>query len=239
MKRYILLGIGIGIIFTNIVLSFVHGNKVDIDKLVEEEVQKRLKNIETYQKVDESFKEVIEDSEKNEEKLLEEEEPVVTTSEAISKEPEKEKEIEKQKFFSGDKGKNATNYIFIYHSNVEKNLLKIRNSLSDLLDTKIEVRGNKAYLFSRYPYNSENAKEILNIIRNDYNLKVKITTFPDIERLLNPPVAKESTKLEENKKIKQEEMKPEINGTAIKETTLKKVESELVQKVEEAKESVQ
>lgn len=243
MKRYILLGIGIGIIFTNIVLSFVHGNKVDIDKIVEAEVQKRLKNIETYQQVEESFKEVVKDSEKNEEKLLEEE-PLVTTSEAISKEAEKKIEVEKKKFFSGDKGKNATNYIFVYHSNVEKNLLKIKNNLSDLLDTKIEVRGDKAYLFSKYPYNGDNAKEILNIIKNDYNLKVKITTIQDIKRLLNPPTVKESMKSEENKEVvsktkQNEEVKQEANGTAIKETTLKKVESELVQKVEEIKESAQ
>ena len=39
MKRYILLGIWIGIIFTNIVLSFVHGNKVDIDKIVDEAIE--------------------------------------------------------------------------------------------------------------------------------------------------------------------------------------------------------
>lgn len=238
MKRYILLGIGIGIIFTNIILSFVHGNKVDIDKIVEAEVQKRLKNIETYQKVEESFKEVVKDSEKNEEKLLEEE-PLVITSEAISKEVEKSIEVEKKKFFSGDKGKSATNYIFVYHTTVEKNLLKIKKDLSELLDTKIELRGDKAYLFSKYPYNSQNAKEILSIIKNDYNLKVKVTTLPDIERLLNPPAVKDAIKPEENKKVKQEEIKVEINGTAIKETSLKKAEAEIVQKVEDVKESVQ
>lgn len=239
MKRYILLGIGIGIIFTNIVLSFVHGNKVDIDKIVEAEVQKRLKNIETYQKVEESFKEVVKDSEKNEEKLLEEVEPVLVTSEAISEEVEKEVEAEKKKFFSGDKGKSATNYIFIYHTTVEKSLLKIKKDLSELLDTKIELRGDKAYLFSKYPYNSQNAKEILSIIKNDYNLKVKVTTLPDIERLLNPPPVKDVIKPEENKKVKQEETKVEVNGTATKETSLKKVEAEIVQKMEDVKESVQ
>ena len=60
----------------------------------------------------------------------------------------------------------------------------------------------------------------------------------------NPPTVKESMKSEENKEVvsktkQSEEVKQEANGTAIKETTLKKVESELVQKVEEIKESAQ
>lgn len=245
MKRYILLGIGIGIIFTNIVLSFVHGNKVDIDKIVEAEVQRRLKNIETYQQVEESFKEVVVDSEENKEVVSQDESALSTTIEAISKEPEKVETTEVKKFFSGDKGKNATNYIFVYHTNSEKSLTKIKSSLSELLETKIEIRGAKAYLFSRYPYNSENAKELLNIIRNQYNLKVKITTIQDIKRLLDPPLIKETVKMndsnKETEKVKQNstEVKTGISETAIKETILKNVEAPLVQKPEEIKEKPQ
>ena len=60
MKRYILLGIGIGIIFTNIILSLIPKETVDINKIVEEEVQKRLKRVQSFEEVEKTFKEAIE-----------------------------------------------------------------------------------------------------------------------------------------------------------------------------------
>lgn len=60
MKRYILLGIGIGIIFTNILLSLVPKETVDINKIVEQEVEKRLKRIESFEEVEKTFKEAVE-----------------------------------------------------------------------------------------------------------------------------------------------------------------------------------
>ena len=60
------LGIGIGVIITNFFYSIVPNKDVNIDKLVEVEVQKRIKKIDEMQKVEESFKEVVKVEEKSE-----------------------------------------------------------------------------------------------------------------------------------------------------------------------------
>ena len=63
------LGIGIGVIITNFFYSIVPNKDVNIDKLVEVEVQKRIKKIDEMQKVEESFKEVVKVEEKKEEEI--------------------------------------------------------------------------------------------------------------------------------------------------------------------------
>jgi len=179
MKRYILLGIGIGIIFTNIVLSFVHGNKVDIDKIVEAEVQKRLKNIETYQKVEESFKEVVKDDKGT--TLLSSESGIEIDSEA-------------KVLFPGETGPGAIYYLYFYNTNVEKDLMEITKKVEELLLTKIEKKSNRAYLFSENKYTQASINELIEIVKKEYNLKARRVTEKERQELMEVSIKKTVTK---------------------------------------------
>ena len=179
MKRYILLGIGIGIIFTNIVLSFVHGNKVDIDKIVEAEVQKRLKNIETYQKVEESFKEVVKDDKGT--TLLSSESGIEIDSEA-------------KVLFPGETGPGAIYYLYFYNTNVEKDLMEITKKVEELLLTKIEKKSNRAYLFSENKYTQVSINELIEIVKKEYNLKARRVTEKERQELMEVSIKKTVTK---------------------------------------------
>lgn len=179
MKRYILLGIGIGIIFTNIVLSFVHGNKVDIDKVVEAEVQKRLKNIETYQKVEESFKEVVKDDKGT--TLLSSESGIEIDSEA-------------KVLFPGETGPGAIYYLYFYNTNVEKDLMEITKKVEELLLTKIEKKSNRAYLFSENKYTQVSINELIEIVKKEYNLKARRVTEKERQELMEVSIKKTVTK---------------------------------------------
>lgn len=178
MKRYILLGIGIGIIFTNIMFSFFKGENINIEKRVEEEVQKRLKNIENYQKVEESFREVVKKDE-------------MTTSQSIGQGVEEESV--NRVLFPGESGAGAIYYLYFYNTNVEKTLVETKKKLDELLDTKIEKKGNIAYLFSEHRYTSESIKELLEIIKNEYNLKVRRVTDNEMKQLMGVNVTKPKT----------------------------------------------
>ena len=152
MKRYILLGIGIGIIFTNIILSLIPKETVDINSIVEEEVQKRLKRVHSFEEVEKTFQEAV--------------------------------EIKSEKFnFPKDTKPNAIYYVLINKSKNNGDIIKFKDDLSSVLETKIELVGKESYLFSSYPYTKTVSDEILKYLDETYQIKGKIFKNTEYEKL--------------------------------------------------------
>lgn len=152
MKRYILLGIGIGIIFTNIILSLIPKETVDINSIVEEEVQKRLKRVHSFEEVEKTFQEAV--------------------------------EIKSEKLnFPKDTKPNAIYYVLVNKSKNNGDIIKFKDDLSSVLETKIELIGKESYLFSSYPYTKTVSDEILKYLNETYQIKGKIFKNTEYEKL--------------------------------------------------------
>lgn len=158
MKSYILLGIGIGMILTSIMFSFQPKEDIDISKLVEIEVQKRLKKIEELQEVENSFKEVVQ----------------------LDKEDKKE-----ITYYSKDKSANAVYYIQLTNSKDKEKVLSLKDETDKFIETEIQLIGGEAYLFSEYPYSVDNSNEIIKKLKSNYNIEAKKLKLNDIEELKN------------------------------------------------------
>lgn len=153
MKRYILLGIGIGIIFTNIVLSFIPKETIDVNQVVEEEVQKRLKKIQKFEEVDKTFKEVVEI--KNEKKLS----------------------------FPKEEIPNAIYYVLIQKSRNNGAVIDFKEQLKEVIETKIDLIGKDTYLFSNYPYTKVSCDKILEYLDENFQIKGKIMKKSEYDKL--------------------------------------------------------
>lgn len=150
------LGIGIGVIITNFFYSIVPNKDVNIDKLVEVEVQKRIKKIDEMQKVEESFKEVVKVEEK------------------------KEEEIE---YFSKDNSANAVYYIYIADSKDKNLIVKEKERLEEFIETKIDLTADYAYLLSEYPYSIDHSNKILGILDERFGIKAQGLKMVEIDQI--------------------------------------------------------
>ena len=151
-----ILGIGIGVIITNFFYSIVPNKDVNIDKLVEVEVQKRIKKIDEMQKVEESFKEVVKEEEK------------------------KEEEIE---YFSKDNSANAVYYIYIADSKDKNLIVKEKERLEEFIETKIDLTADYAYLLSEYPYSIDHSNKILGILDERFGIKAQGLKMVEIDQI--------------------------------------------------------
>lgn len=151
-----ILGIGIGVIITNFFYSIVPNKDVNIDKLVEVEVQKRIKKIDEMQKVEESFKEVVKVEEK------------------------KEEEIE---YFSKDNSANAVYYIYIADSKDKNLIVKEKERLEEFIETKIDLTADYAYLLSEYPYSIDHSNKILGILDERFGIKAQGLKMVEIDQI--------------------------------------------------------
>lgn len=156
MNKYMILGIGIGVIITNFFYSIVPNKDVNIDKLVEVEVQKRIKKIDEMQKVEESFKEVVKVEEK------------------------KEEEIEN---FSKDNSANAVYYIYIADSKDKNSIVKEKERLEEFIETKIDLTADYAYLLSEYPYSIDHSNKILGILDERFGIKAQGLKMVEIDQI--------------------------------------------------------
>ena len=156
MNKYMVLGIGIGVIITNFFYSIVPNKDVNIDKLVEVEVQKRIKKIDEMQKVEESFKEVVKVEEK------------------------KEEEIE---YFSKDNSANAVYYIYIADSKDKNLIVKEKERLEEFIETKIDLTADYAYLLSEYPYSIDHSNKILGILDERFGIKAQGLKMVEIDQI--------------------------------------------------------
>lgn len=156
MNKYMILGIGIGVIITNFFYSIVPNKDVNIDKLVEVEVQKRIKKIDEMQKVEESFKEVVKVEEK------------------------KEEEIE---YFSKDNSANAVYYIYIADSKDKNLIVKEKERLEEFIETKIDLTADYAYLLSEYPYSIDHSNKILGILDERFGIKAQGLKMVEIDQI--------------------------------------------------------
>lgn len=190
------LGIGIGVIITNFFYSIIPNKDVDINKLVEVEVQKRIKKIDEMKKVEESFKEVVKVEEKAE---------------------NKEEEIE---YFSKDNSVNAVYYIYIASSKDKNLIVKNKEKLEEFIETKMDVTGDYAYLVSEYPYSVDNSDKILEILQERFGIKaqrLKISEFNQMKlnnEKSTPKITVIKTKKNKAKKIVKEVEKPKVAETA-------------------------
>ena len=150
------LGIGIGVIITNFFYSIVPNKDVNIDKLVEVEVQKRIKYIDEMQKVEEIFKEVVKVEEK------------------------KEEEIE---YFSKDNSANAVYYIYIADSKDKNSIVKEKERLEEFIETKIDLTADYAYLLSEYPYSIDHSNKILGILDERFGIKAQGLKMVEIDQI--------------------------------------------------------
>lgn len=151
-----ILGIGTGVIITNFFYSIVPNKDVNIDKLVEVEVQKRIKKIDEMQKVEESFKEVVKVEEK------------------------KEEEIE---YFSKDNSANAVYYIYIADSKDKNLIVKEKERLEEFIETKIDLTADYAYLLSEYPYSIDHSNKILGILDERFGIKAQGLKMVEIDQI--------------------------------------------------------
>ena len=199
MNKYMILGIGIGIIITNFFYSIIPSKDVDINKLVEVEVQKRIKKIEEMKKVDESFKEVVKEDVKT------------------------ENNEEETEYFSRDNSVNAVYYIYIGSSKDKSLIVKNKEKLEEFIETKIDTTGDYAYLVSEYPYSVDNSNKILELLEERFGIKaqkLKISEFNQMKLTKvesTPKVMVSKTKKNKVKKVvKQETEKTEteeVKGT--------------------------
>lgn len=231
MKRYILLGIGIGVILTSIIFSFIpQGKKVNIDDLVEVEVQKRLKKVEDLEKVETVFQEVVspkeEESIKVEEKILEEYEKI-----------------------GKDTNKNSIFYILIKNSKNKNSIISLNDKVEKIIETKIELIGKEAYLFSQFPYSLEKTKEISDIMLKKFKIKVEKLKSSQIDNLRENSTKQLSKKEVVTKKkyiTKKGFRKSSVNGKVaintspvVNETKNNEVEKKVVEEKPKVEEKVE
>ena len=161
MNKYMVLGIGIGVIITNFFYSIVPNKDVNIDKLVEVEVQKRIKKIDEMQKVEESFKEVVKVEEK------------------------KEEEIE---YFSKDNSANAVYYIYIADSKDKNSIVKEKERLEEFIETKIDLTADYNTRLATFPSNLVGKMFKFSPERGLKTENVEEITSVSVEETKNPEV---------------------------------------------------
>lgn len=150
MNKYIVLGIGIGIIVTNFLYSIMPSKEVDINKLVDVEVQKRIKKIDEMKEIESTFKEVVEKT---------------TTAEAITVQEDSTKR------YSKDESPEAEFYIYVDRLKEEKDVERVKGKIENFMDLDVKEGSKYTYIFSQYPYTAENSDEIIKILNEEYKIK--------------------------------------------------------------------
>jgi len=213
LNKYMVLGIGIGVIITNFFYSIVPNKDVNIDKLVEVEVQKRIKKIDEMQKVEESFKEVVKVEEK------------------------KEEEIE---YFSKDNSANAVYYIYIADSKDKNSIVKEKERLEEFIETKIDLTADYAYLLSEYPYSIDHSNKILGILDERFGIKAQGLKMVEIDQIKKDKIkitpiktVKKTKKKKVEETVKENESAKKVEVVEAVQTVENKVKVETVIKTPE------
>lgn len=152
MNKYIVLGIGIGIIVTNFLYSIMPSKEVDINKLVDAEVQKRIKKIDEMKEIESTFKEVVEKT-------------TTATAEAITVQEDSTKR------YSMDESPEAEFYIYVDRLKEEKDVERVKGKIENFMDLDVKEGSKYTYIFSQYPYTAENSDEIIKILNEEYKIK--------------------------------------------------------------------
>lgn len=152
MNKYIILGVGIGILITNFLYSIMPSKEVDINKLVDAEVQKRIKKIDEMKEIENTFQEVVEKT-------------TIATTEAITVQEDSAKR------YSKDESPEAEFYIYVDRLKEEKDVERVKGKIENLIDLDIKEGSRYTYIFSEYPYTAENSDEIIKILNEEYKIK--------------------------------------------------------------------
>lgn len=191
LKKYILLGIGIGIILTNSVYIWYPKKEKDINQIVEKEVQTRLKKIQDMEKVNAQIEKVGTEA---------------TSEVAI----EETKDMTEGIFFGKENSDKANYYIYFSKNKKSDSFDKIQDKVKNIIDTKIEKLGDEYYLLSKTPFSIGKVNDIYEYIYKEYNIKVSKLSKSQIESLNKveeKKVKKKTKKIEKVKEIKKEAKK--------------------------------
>ena len=193
LKKYILLGIGIGIILTNSVYIWYpkKEKEKDINQIVEKEVQTRLKKIQDMEKVNAQIEKVGTEA---------------TSEVAI----EETKDMTEGIFFGKENSDKANYYIYFSKNKKSDSFDKIQDKVKNIIDTKIEKLGDEYYLLSKTPFSIGKVNDIYEYIYKEYNIKVSKLSKSQIESLNKveeKKVEKKTKKIEKVKEIKKEAKK--------------------------------
>ena len=174
MKAHVFLGIGIGIILTSIVFSFNHKEKIDINKLVEVEVQKKLKEVKEIKSIDNDLKKTI--------KNIETTKTAIETVETVNNNLNNDKLEYDGIYFKQDKSSEILFYVLITRGKDNEKLVNLQKKIEKILPTTLEVINGQSIIFSKYAYTVEKSNDIEKIMKSRFNLDGKKIKINELEK---------------------------------------------------------
>ncbi len=202
MKNYILLGIGIGLIISGSLFTYLDNKEYeDLRKVVREELEAELAKEKTFEAIESEFESLI----KEEIKEIEKEKIIEEKVESIKKEDEKKEEtIAEEKValakFSPLKNKENIYNIQFRSSKDKDDIINVQNQIGHVIDTKIEFVQGFYRLFAKDLYSEEYAQIIAHEIKREYGLNPVVRSPKQYDYMaLGPKKYNEKYGIEENK----------------------------------------
>lgn len=238
MKNYILLGIGIGLIISGSLFTYLDNKEYEeMREIIRREIELEFTKEKAFEAIENEFELLIKNTQERvevkEEKV--EEKPKEEAKKEVVKVEKEEEKVAIAKFSPLKEKENI--YSIQFRSGKDKNdIIKIQNQIGNIIDTKIEFIQGFYRLFAKDLYSEEYAQIIAHEVRREYGLNPVVRSPKQYDYMvLGPKKYNEKYGLVEKKEEevkKVEEKKTEIVVETVEE---KKVEESLKEKAEEVK----